>query len=127
METNQVKVEANQRQVGGNHYKQDGAVEHWDIVVQHDLDYFQGQITKYVMRWKRKNGIQDLEKALHFLEKYIEVEKSKQAELAYGQLGALQRAAASLDIPAKGPGVLRCAIVTGKPFFLFHRITYFVI
>jgi hypothetical protein len=38
-----------------------------------DLDYFQGQITKYIMRWKLKNGLQDLEKAHHFLEKYIEL------------------------------------------------------
>jgi hypothetical protein len=41
-------------------------------VVEFDLDYFQAQITKYVMRWDKKNGLQDLEKAQHFLEKYIE-------------------------------------------------------
>jgi len=63
---------ANERQVGGNHYA--GKIQHWDIVADHDLDYFQGQITKYVMRWKKKNGIQDLEKARHFLDKYIELQ-----------------------------------------------------
>lgn len=68
---------ANERQVGGEHYKgSKGVVEHWDIVLQHELDYFQGQITKYVMRWKKKGGVQDLEKARHFLEKYIEVNKA---------------------------------------------------
>jgi len=66
---------ANVRQVGGTHYKKPKAVEHWDIVVQHDLDYFQGQITKYVMRHKLKGGVQDLEKARHFLDKYIEITK----------------------------------------------------
>lgn len=67
---------ANDRQVGGKHYKKvDGTVEHWDIVAQHGLDYFQGQITKYVMRWKDKGGLQDLEKARHFLEKYIELNR----------------------------------------------------
>lgn len=64
-------MSANDRQVGGSHYG-GGAQQHWDMVVQHELDYFQGQITKYVMRWKAKNGLQDLEKAQHFLEKYIE-------------------------------------------------------
>ena len=54
--------DANTRQVGGNHYHKEGAVQHWDIVAQHNLDYFQGQITKYVMRWRDKNGLQDLEK-----------------------------------------------------------------
>jgi hypothetical protein len=66
---------ANARQVGGEHYA--GTIQHWDIVVMHNLDYFQGQITKYVMRCWKKNGIQDLEKALHFLEKYIEVSRAK--------------------------------------------------
>ena len=64
-------MNANERQVGGSHYG-GGTQQHWDMVVQHELDYFQGQITKYVMRWKAKNGLQDLEKAQHFLEKYIE-------------------------------------------------------
>lgn len=63
---------ANDTQVGGNHYGlQD--FQHWDMVVHFKLDYFQGQITKYVMRWREKGGIQDLKKAQHFLEKYIEV------------------------------------------------------
>lgn len=67
-------MNANERQVGGDHYKvPPGIPEHWDIVVQNKLDYFQGQITKYVMRWKNKGGIRDLEKARHFLDKYIEV------------------------------------------------------
>jgi hypothetical protein len=69
---------ANDRQVGGEHYKTtEGIVEHWDIVAQHSLDYFQGQITKYVMRWRKKGGLQDLQKARHFLDKYIEVETEK--------------------------------------------------
>jgi|SRR5688572_19992373 len=63
---------ANDNQVGGDHYKT-GGLEHWDMVVHFKLDYFQGQITKYVMRWRDKGGIADLKKAQHFLEKYIEV------------------------------------------------------
>jgi hypothetical protein len=63
--------DANKRQVGGTHYGLSPR-QHWDIVVEFDLDYFQAQITKYVMRWDKKNGLQDLEKAQHFLEKYIE-------------------------------------------------------
>jgi hypothetical protein len=69
-------MKANEKQVAGNHYK--STIEHWDYVVANDLDYFQGQITKYVTRWKNKNGITDLLKAQHFLEKYIEVVNSNQ-------------------------------------------------
>lgn len=65
-------TEANARQVGGDHYKT-GGEEHWDMVARFQLDYFQGQITKYVMRWKKKNGLQDLKKAQHFLQKYLEL------------------------------------------------------
>lgn len=63
---------ANKRQIGGTHYKT-GGEEHWDRVARLKLDYFQGQITKYVERWKLKGGVQDLEKASHFLDKYIEL------------------------------------------------------
>ena len=63
---------ANSRQVGGNHYAT-GGPQHWDMVAQFNLDYFQGQITKYLFRWRKKNGVQDLEKARHFLDKYIEL------------------------------------------------------
>jgi hypothetical protein len=66
---------ANERQVGGDHYKT-GGEEHWDRVARLRLDYFQGQITKYVERWKKKNGLEDLKKARHFLDKYIELEEA---------------------------------------------------
>lgn len=62
---------ANERQVGGDHYKV-GGEEHWDRVQRLRLNYLQAQITKYVERAPKKNGQQDLEKAKHFLEKYIE-------------------------------------------------------
>lgn len=79
-------IKANERQVGGSHY-QKGALEHWDMVALFDLDYFQGNISKYTMRWKEKGGIQDLEKAAHYLEKYIEVEKlRKTGRLTWGLL-----------------------------------------
>lgn len=63
-------MSANDTQVAGTHYRT--AIQHWDYVIANDLDYFQAQITKYVTRWKKKNGLQDLEKAKHFLEKYME-------------------------------------------------------
>lgn len=76
---------ANDRQVGGEHYKTPGIPEHWDLVIMYNWDYFQGQITKYVMRWRKKGGIQDLKKALHVLEKYIESEEAKIASEALRQ------------------------------------------
>lgn len=65
-----IEQSANDRQVGGTHYA--GQMQHWDYVVANDLGYFEGQITKYITRWRKKNGMQDLQKAKHFLDKLIE-------------------------------------------------------
>jgi hypothetical protein len=71
-------VSANARQVGGDHYRTQGSsFQHWDMVVLFELGYFEGQATKYLFRWRNKNGIQDLEKAKHYIEKLIEVERAK--------------------------------------------------
>lgn len=66
---------ANQRQVNGDHYKL--PIEPWDYVIANDLGYLEGNIVKYISRYKKKNGLQDLQKALHYLEKLIEVEQEK--------------------------------------------------
>jgi hypothetical protein len=64
-------MSANERQVGGEHYQ--SQYQHWDFV-QRALDgrYLEGAITKYVSRWRKKNGLQDLRKAEHYLQKLIE-------------------------------------------------------
>jgi len=46
-----------------SHYNQ-GKTEMWDYSAHHNLDFFEGNVVKYVTRWKHKNGIQDLEKAI---------------------------------------------------------------
>jgi hypothetical protein len=60
----------NQKQVGGTHYNQ-VSVQHWDLVIFNKLPYLEAQITKYVTRWKKKHGAQDVEKSIHYLEKLI--------------------------------------------------------
>ena len=64
-------MSADDVQVGGTHYQ--SLYQHWSYMADIDANYFEGCITKYVYRWRRKNGVQDLEKARHFLDKYIEV------------------------------------------------------
>jgi len=65
-------MSANDRQVDGTHYE--GELQHWDIVYQAKLDYFQAQILRYIMRHRKKHGLKDLQKAEHFIQKYIELE-----------------------------------------------------
>ncbi len=75
---NMDKVEANARQEGGNHYKNNGRGEqHWDRVHRLGMNWFAANVTKYVERYPRKNGLEDLKKARHYLDKLIEVEEQK--------------------------------------------------
>lgn len=63
-------TDPNERQVGGNHYRQ-GSMQHWDLMAQLGLDWFTANATKYLSRWALRNGAQDLEKALHYLQKAL--------------------------------------------------------
>jgi hypothetical protein len=72
-------AEANEKQIGGNHYKQYGDLQPWDVITAWNLGYLDGTALKYIARWRDKGGLDDIRKAIHFLEKFIEVESSKQA------------------------------------------------
>jgi len=63
---------ANARQVGGDHYK-DQPIQPWDYIAANELGFFEGNIVKYVSRWQLKDGVADLEKARHYLDKLIEL------------------------------------------------------
>lgn len=66
---------ANDRQVGGSHYA--GSYQHWDFVADMGLDYWQACASKYVTRWRKKNGLEDLAKAPHYMEKRAELMKAE--------------------------------------------------
>lgn len=61
-----------------SHYTQ--GIECWDYIVSHKLGYLEGNIIKYVTRYKLKNGLEDLEKAMAYLEKLITEEKMRQEQ-----------------------------------------------
>ena len=65
-------IRANAQQVGGAHYAVK-AIQPWDYIIANNLGYLEGNIVKYVSRWKDKGGIEDLKKAQHYLQKLIEV------------------------------------------------------
>ena len=67
---------ANSKQVSGSHYS-DKEIQPWDYIYANNLCYFTGNCVKYVSRWRDKGGIDDLKKAIHYLEKLIELEQGK--------------------------------------------------
>ena len=64
---------ANDTQIDGNHYKSK-TIQPWDYIVANDIPYLEGNVIKYVSRWRDKGGVNDLRKARHYLDKLIEVE-----------------------------------------------------
>lgn len=58
----------NDKQVAGNHY-QGTKYQHWDWIAECHISYLEGNATKYIVRHKNKAGLQDLEKAIHYVEK----------------------------------------------------------
>jgi hypothetical protein len=57
-------------QVGGTHYGT-SSMGHWDYCDMANVSYLEGCATKYIFRWKDKNGVQDLKKALSYVEKRL--------------------------------------------------------
>ena len=58
-------------QVGGNHYQQ-MAYQPLSFIMELGLNFCEGNIVKYVSRYKYKNGLQDLKKAQHYLKFLLE-------------------------------------------------------
>lgn len=53
----------NIEQVGGNHYQE--KIKPWDKMADYSMNWFQGEILKYICRFKRKgHPIMDLNKAV---------------------------------------------------------------
>ena len=63
-----------ERQVGGSHYKSFN-IQPYEFISKNELSFFQGCVVKYVCRYKNKNGIQDLQKIIHYCE--LEIKKMK--------------------------------------------------
>lgn len=60
-------------QVAGNHYK-DLKIQPVEYIHANGLGYMEGNVVKYVTRWRKKDGRKDLEKARHYIDLLLELE-----------------------------------------------------
>lgn len=60
-------------QVGGNHYK-DLKIQPVEYIHANGIGYFEGNVIKYVTRWRTKGGNADLLKAKHYIELLLDLE-----------------------------------------------------
>lgn len=61
-------------QVSGTHYKQ-MKIQPVEFIHANGIGYFEGNVIKYVSRWRNKNGMADLLKARHYIDLLIELEE----------------------------------------------------
>lgn len=54
------------------HYAGAGGLQPFRIIDAFGLDFYEGSALKYLLRWRRKNGIEDLKKAIHYIQEVIE-------------------------------------------------------
>jgi hypothetical protein len=66
---------ASELQVGGSHYKK-FKIQPAEFCYYNNIPYLEATAIKYLCRWKDKGGIQDLEKAKHFIDLLIEFENA---------------------------------------------------
>ena len=66
-------------QVGGDHYeKMPLDVIHFCMV--NNIGFCEGNVIKYVCRFRQKNGIEDLKKARNYLDRIIENETTRKTK-----------------------------------------------
>ena len=66
------------KQIGGSHYK-DFPIQPYEFISKNNLSFFQGNVVKYVCRYLNKNGIQDIQKIIHYCE--LEIKKLKDTDV----------------------------------------------
>lgn len=88
-------------QVGGDHYKE-MVIQPAEFITRNKIGYLEGCVIKRVCRWRNKDGVKDLRKAIHELELLIEMEEpqDKAAE------AAMPHPRATIDDPL-GTGITR--------------------
>lgn len=68
-----------EQQYGGIHYK-DLAIQPVEYAYKNKLDFFQGNVVKYITRFRDKNGLEDLKKAKHFIDLLIQFEYGEKGD-----------------------------------------------
>lgn len=66
-------------QEGGNHYKS-MAIQPVEFVTKNNIGFIEGSVIKYVCRHRNKNGVEDIRKAIHFLNLLLELEYPEKQE-----------------------------------------------
>lgn len=64
-----------ERQTKPQHY-QAGSIQPWDFIIDQGMGFLDGNVVKYLCRYRKKNGLEDLLKAREYLAKLIASEQA---------------------------------------------------
>lgn len=64
------------KQIGGSHYKK-LKIDPYEYCFVNNIGPLEFNVIKYVTRWRDKNGIEDIRKAIHTLERLLELENAR--------------------------------------------------
>ena len=53
-------------QIAGQHYKNQ-KIQPIEYILENELPFIEGNIVKYITRWREKGGIEDLKKVKHYV------------------------------------------------------------
>ena len=67
--------------ISPQHYQQ-GNIQVLDFITDQKFSYLEGNIVKYICRYKTKNGLEDLEKAQYYLTELIKLQTDEDDEIA---------------------------------------------
>ena len=62
------------KQIGGSHYK-NFVIQPYEFISKNNLSFFQGNVVKYVCRYQRKGGAEDIKKIIHYCQ--LELKKMR--------------------------------------------------
>ena len=109
-------MSAYDKQVGGSHYKK-MKIQPSKFVIENELLFPEGNVIKYICRHRFKNGKEDLEKAVHFIEMIIErdyplIPMTEEEE--YRNAGITKEEAEKTYPPKNSWGMIKPSETSGK-------------
>ena len=100
-------------QVGGDHYRKLG-IQPIELIRDINANFFQGNVIKYVTRYKDKNGIKDLEKARHYLELIRELHPdNNSSKITYDEIDSVNEYIYANNIDTDAAKIIRIVSLCG--------------
>lgn len=83
-------------QYGGSHYN-GRSIQPLQYIMANDLDFCQGNVVKYITRFRDKNGVEDLQKVIHYTQFILEAEYGVFSEIRYAGLEEVEAPTFTFD------------------------------